>query len=420
MGRSVWFIRQENKIKFFDKVDSFHTADFCSALDQFERGNSNNLIIDFSRTIAAYPNGMLPVIASIENLRNQGYKIEVVLPTKPDTRKLFKNVNWAHYLSPDQYNRSESVHDRHLVTSIFTDNYEQKKVVDSFMDVILRNMELPKDIITGLEWSINEITDNVLNHSESDIGGYIQVSTYLKNELIAFAIADAGKGILRTLKEGVPSLRTDIQAIGEAVKSGVTRGAEYGQGNGLAGTLKITTMSGGSFEIISGRGRILAKLDETKRNQREVSQRYNGTVVCGQIKINKMFSISEALDFGTGIKYVPQDIIDTQYEMEDSDCLYLKLKDETTGFGSRKSGKQLRTKLFNLLNAKPTFPIIIDWQGIPVVSSSFADEFIGKAFLELGALSFSARVRNKGMEDLIINLIDKAVAQRLVQASDEQ
>ncbi|MES0446983.1 MAG: hypothetical protein ABUJ92_10595, partial [Desulfobacterales bacterium] len=107
-------------------------------------------------------------------LRKEGLSIYVKLPQNDKTRKLFRSVNWAHFLSPEQFEKSESTHDRHLVTRIFTDPKQQKSVVDDFMDVVLRSMSVPRDIIAGLEWSINEITDNVLNHSNSKFGGIVQ------------------------------------------------------------------------------------------------------------------------------------------------------------------------------------------------------------------------------------------------------
>jgi hypothetical protein len=73
----------------------------------------------------------------------------------------------------------------------------------------------------------------------------------------------------------------------------------------------------------------------------------------------------------------------------------------------------------NLLNADQSKPLLIDWTGVPITSSSFADEFVGKLFLELGPITFSARVRNVGMEALIKALLDKAISQRLTQANDE-
>jgi anti-anti-sigma regulatory factor/anti-sigma regulatory factor (Ser/Thr protein kinase) len=420
INRNTWYTKKNSTIELTGKVNSFNVKDYSSALTKFKESGVDNLTLDFSRVLHAYPNGMLPIISSIELLRRDGIKVYVKLPNKDDVRRMFRSVNWAHFLSPEQFDKSESNHDRHLVTRFFNDETEQHNAVNDFMDVVLRNMEVPKDIISGLEWSMNEITDNVLNHSQSKIGGIVQASTYPKNGHIAFAVADAGRGILESLKEGIPTLRTDMQAMGEAIKSGVTRNPKYGQGNGLAGSLKITTLSGGSLEITSGRGRMISTSEETRKNERNELQNFAGTVVCGQININKEFSISEALDFGQSGTYEPVDFVEMQYEMDDKDCLILNMKDETTGFGSRRSGGQIRTKLNNLLDAKPNYPLVINWEGVPVISSSFADELIGKMFLKMGAISFSSRIRNVGMESLITKLLDKAVSQRLTQALDDE
>lgn len=419
--RSTWYNKRLATIEFTGKINPFNIKDFSSALNLFLSSGSDHLTLNFSKVTIAYPNGMLPIIAAIESLRRTGKTIYVKLPTNDNVRRMFRSVNWAHFLSPEQFDKSESTHDRHLVTQFFDDETKQHSAVNDFMDVVLRNMELPKDIISGLEWSMNEITDNVLNHSQSPIGGIVQASTYPKNGQIAFAVADSGRGILNSLSEGIPTLRTDLQAIGEAIKSGVTRNPKYGQGNGLAGTLKITTLSGGSLDITTGRGRLYSTPDESRKNERRPNQSYPGTIVCGQILTNKKFSISEALDFNnSGDNYRPVDIVELQYEMEDKDCLILKMKEETTGFGSRRSGGQIRTKVMNLLSAKPDYPMVIDWEGVPVISSSFADELMGKLFLNLGAMTFSARLRNIGMESLITGLIDKAISQRLTQASDDE
>lgn len=378
------------------------------------------MTLDFSKVLQAYPNGVLPIIASITEIREQGYKVYVKLPQNDNVRRLFRSVNWAHFLAPEQFEKSESTHDRHLVTRNFLDEKEQYKIVNDFMDVVLRSMELPRDIISGLEWSINEITDNVLNHSKSKNGGFVQASTYPTKGVIAFAVADSGRGILESLKEGIPTLRTDIQAIGEAVKAGVTRNPKYGQGNGLAGSLRVATLTGGSLEITSGRARIISTSEKTTRNDRRDFQLYQGTLICGQINVSNDFSISKALNFGMNENYEPGNVIDYHYEMEDDDCLKLTMKDETTGFGSRRSGKQINTKIHNLIKAKPNYPLVIDWEGVPVISSSFADEMIGKLFLKLGAISFSSIIRNVNMEPLIRNLLDKAISQRLTQALDEE
>lgn len=418
MFKTSYYRAQGNVIQLTGKINAFNTNDFCSAIEKITKSEAKKIVVDFGRVERAYPSGMLPIICELDLLRDKGVEINVNLPRKTDVRTLFRSVNWAHYLAPEHFEKSGSIYDKHLVTRRYRTAEEQTKLVDDFMDLILRTMTLPKDIISGLEWSINEITDNVLNHSNAKFGGLMQATAYPKENMIAFAVADAGRGILKSMQEGYPDLIYDLDAIGEAIKKGVTRNPKFGQGNGLAGSLKVATLSGGSFDITSGKGRLIVMQEETTRKPLKYS-RFNGTIVCGQVKNSSSFSISEALDFDGTKKYIPLDIIDRNYELEEDDCFKLIMNDETTGFGSRRSGMQIRNKVENILNSNPHFPIIIDWSGIPVISSSFADEFIGKLFLQLGAMTFMARVKNRGMEDLINGLLDKAIAQRLTQATDE-
>jgi anti-sigma regulatory factor (Ser/Thr protein kinase) len=59
--------------------------------------------------------------------------------------------------------------------------------------------DLDRKNLAALEWSINEITDNVLNHSRSTIGGLVQVSTFQgATQRVEYIVADAGVGIPAT------------------------------------------------------------------------------------------------------------------------------------------------------------------------------------------------------------------------------
>ncbi len=415
----VRYFRWTNTIKFPTKIGSSIIADFASAIHEWNKKRPYDLLtLDFQGVTNPYSNGMLPIIATVTKLRTKGIKIKIILPNDHNVRKLFRSTNWAYFLDNKEFTKSESIHDRHLVTKQFSDYKEIAWIMKDFMEVVLRSMHIPKDIFSALEWSVNEICDNVINHSQSQVGGFIEINTFSKKEQISFTVTDVGEGILNTLKEGIPTLRTDIQAIGEAIKAGVTRNKEFGQGNGLAGSLRITTMSNGSLDIISGTGRFYATANDSQKTEGTINQYFKGTSVSGVIRMNKSFSIVKALDFNGKFPYAPVNTIDLNYEMKDKDCLLITMKDETTGVGTRNSGKQMKTKILNLIDSKPNYPVYVDWLGIPVISSSFADEFMGKLFLELGPLNFSAVVRNNNMETLVRQLLDKAIAQRLTQSID--
>jgi len=400
-------------VVFLGRVNSACHRDFMTVLSDSKPLQTGSLTLDFRSITNAYADGMVPIICGIERLRQSGATIDIFLPDDPEMARLFRNTNWAHFLAPDKYEVVETAHHRHLSVRLFRTFQEQQLVVNAFLDVVMRSMRLNRDVLDGLEWSINEITDNVLNHAECPTGGFVQVTTSQDHGLVRFTVADPGRGILQAMREGFPDLPDDRAAIGEAVKAGVTSNPSKGQGNGLAGTMRIATLSGGKFAITSGTAQFLvAPLDsgpESRSYSRPPTQRFDGTIVDAIIGSRTSFHLSEALQARV------VDVIELRYETDSSDALRLRLKDETTGYGTRHAGRQLRTKCLNLLAAEPGKPLLVDWDGIPVISSSFADEFVGKLFVELGPLAFSARVRNTGTEALVRGLVDKAIMQRVSQ-----
>ena len=228
-------VRDANRIHFLGRVNAHAHRQFMWSLYECRQGGYEDVVLDFSKCEAAFPIGMLPLLTSADSLRRAAIDVSVILPEDERLERLFRNTNWAHFLEPTSFPKSDIVHDRHLAAERFSDSEQQQLLVNTFMDVVMRSMTLDRRVIAGLEWSINEITDNVLNHADCEEGGVIQVSTFRDGERVAFGVADSGRGILSSLREGHPSLQTDAQAIDEAMKAGITRDPNAGQGNGIAG-----------------------------------------------------------------------------------------------------------------------------------------------------------------------------------------
>ncbi len=408
--------RSGNIFKFPKKIDAMAHRDYLQCLyETREHPGFSEIVLDFSSSIKAYSSGMIPLLCNTEILRENSIDVSIQLPADKRLQRLFLNTNWAHFIQPDKYALSVASHNRHLSVQKFKNDSEQYSLVTSLLDIVMRNLSLSRDIIAGLEWSINEITDNVLNHSDSKYGGFVQVSTFKEHQHVDVAVGDSGRGILDSLREGFPELQTDAQAIEKAVQVGVTRGPNYGQGNGLAGTLKIALDTKGSFELMSGNAQLISYNGKLKSNSMRVNQNFQGTFLKVQVGMREDFNLAQALALG-GSPYRPVDIIETLFETDIGDCLVMRLKEESTGFGNRHSGKQLRTKCLNIMNSDPSKPMILDWDEVPLISSSFADEFLGKMFVELGPLAFGAKIRNSKMNSTIRVLVDKAIMQRMKQS----
>jgi anti-sigma regulatory factor (Ser/Thr protein kinase) len=360
---------------------------------------------------------MIPMIADIQELICDGVTVDCILPKEPHIHRMFCESNWAYYLSQGCHPISDDVSNRHLVVRQFNSADEQQKVVNDFLDVTMRALRLERSLLGALEWTINEITDNVMNHSNAKNGGFVQLNVYPQNQRIAFCVADAGRGILSSLREAYPNLQSDHAALGQAVRAGITRNKDIGQGNGLSGSLKIATSTEGAFRIASGCSELRWNLDQPESTDFEPYKAFRGTLVDVQLSTATKIDLAAVLSAGTTVpSYEPTDFIETQYLSEDGKQLRITMNRETFGFGSRRAGMQIRTKSLNLLNAEQSARLLIDWDGIPMISSSYADEFIGKLFITLGPMTFMNRVSQTNMIPVIRQLIDRAIMQRTSQA----
>jgi anti-sigma regulatory factor (Ser/Thr protein kinase) len=401
--------RDGGRIRFEEAFKAAGVEYFLEHVDQALAKGMTDLTFDFSKTTMAFPESMVPVLATADWLRANGCRVEVLLPREPELHRLFLNTSWAHYLDPKVYTASD-VNIDHFNARRFQDAKQQQQVVNELMRLAVAKLKLTRDELTAMEWSINEITDNVLTHAESKAGGLVQVLSL--SDFIVFCVADSGRGILKSMQEGYPHLRNDAQAIGEAVKAGVTRDPKVGQGNGLAGTLRIAATSGGRFSVASHRGRLSVAGAQANHSLRPHAAAFKGTMVTASIGISRNLKIDEALGF-TGVHAEHTNILD--YHDEEGETIVLRLAAETEGVGSRPAGAFIREKCQHLLRQEPGKPIVLDWSGVPVVSSSFADEALGKLFAELGPIVFGARIKHKAMEPVNMTLVNTAILQRAAQ-----
>ena len=148
-------VRDANRIRFIGRVNPYAHVQFMWCLHECRDRGYEDIVLDFSKCESAFPSGMIPLLASVDTLRREKIDLSVTLPDREDRlARLFMNTNWAHFLEPTRFPQSETVHDRHLTAQRFSDFDQQQKLVNAFMDVVMRNMTLERDVIAGLEWSI--------------------------------------------------------------------------------------------------------------------------------------------------------------------------------------------------------------------------------------------------------------------------
>ena len=370
-----------------------------------------DLELNFSLCKSAFSGQMLGLAAIVQSYLINGIDVSLTPPDDYTLRRLFLNTNWAHLIDFQRFAESTFRGYSQIPAIKFTNADQHYQATSAIMKTILSALtEFDRSHLTAIEWSVNEITDNVLNHAESPVGGFVQVTNHRQRQQIEFSVCDAGLGIPATLRTRYDDLATEQEAVDLAIREGVTRDKSVGQGNGLYGTWRISQLSGGRFELYTGYVSLVSTPQDGLRIRRE-SIPFSGTLVTARIGYGKPLDIRDALTFVDKSSY-PIDIIDLDYNEDDEGNVTLVLNQESGGFGSRAAGEPVRRKLNNLARISNAQHVVIDCSEIPLMSSSYADEVFGKLFAEHGPIRFSRLFELRNLDPLVRDLIDKAIIQR--------
>ena len=279
----------------------------------------------------------------------------------------------------------------------------------------LRKEEVFADgVLEGIEWSVNEVMDNVLNHSTAT-SGFIMGQLHRSTKHVAFTIYDAGIGIYNSFKDSGNNIGSNIDALSKCLQEGVTRDSRVGQGNGLAGLFSLIKEGNGMLSISSGsdtlsyrEGQMFTLLKQNKT----ISKRNAGTIVDFQIDYSTDVSIDKILTFqGHTFEFVNLFIDDIEGE---DGILHFKISEIAEGTGTRESAMRVKNQLLNSIKATKK-GALIDFEGVNVVSSSFIDELLAKLVIEMGLFQFNQRISLKNMSPLLQKTLQKSVIQRIVE-----
>ncbi|HVS69286.1 MAG TPA: STAS-like domain-containing protein [Mycobacteriales bacterium] len=367
--------------------------------------SSGALTLDLSATGKVFPNGAVPLATALQYFKREGPQVR--------TGEISEQVRRTHLLDP--LNATPEALATGPLTNVVWRYRDEREAIDlcnRFVDVLEENVECEQGVIEALNWCLFEVLDNVFQHSHASCG-YAMMQVHRKNRWCAVAVSDDGIGIHRSFVDNnVHSAKDAYEAIMLAIQERVTSKAKN-MGNGLYGLMRVVGLNMGELEIRSGRGFLAyraGKLSGSVSNSWPLldAADHQGTTVDWQLDLARRVSLAEALNV-TGMA-------DLRIEdLEDSTGQHVvRVADFEEGLGTRRSAEQVRTKLSNLLNEG--VPVLaLDFDGVNVVSSSFADEVLGKLALEMGVVNFFARFRLVHMSETVHALVNRAIEQRVAE-----
>ncbi len=381
-----------------------------------DEGGTDRVQLDFGACANLTQAVMLPILPQIVRYREEhGAQFDLKLPDatgsslESSLNDKFVRTNWAHFIQPEEFAALSEAQDRVPVRR-YVNHSEMSDAINDLLRFLLRGRDIGRGTLKALEWSINEVTENVLTHAQSTVGGFVQASE--DPSFIEFVVADAGIGIPGSL-----TMEDEKQALLEAVSEGGTRDRMSNAGNGLYGSRRISAVSHGEFEVHSLRAVLRSDSSLPEPHIREDQVSLPGTSVRCSIGRFDGQLLEEALRFDGETHQIASDYVERTFETDIGETLYAISQHAGRDLGSRRGGARVRQELRNLLRVQGQ--VVVDFAGVNVITSSFADEVFGRLFVELGPRAFMSRIVLRNVDPTIDGLIDRAIVQR-TRLSEQQ
>ena len=93
----------------------------------------------------------------------------------------------------------------------------------------------------------------------------------------------------------------------------------------------------------------------------------------------------------------------------------LILKTESKILGLRETGNRLRKLIESAIQNNES--VLIDFDEVESVSSSFADELLAKIYVEIGGEKFTNFIKVKNANEFIKSIINSSIAGRLKESN---
>ncbi len=365
------------------------------------------LILDLSHVGRVFPNGAVPFAANLAFLRKTtDQRITVRIPDDSRLQRIDDPLTIENY---DRWGGDTLTHS----VWRYDNEADAQKLTNMYMEALTDQVHCEEGVIDSITWCLYEVMDNVFAHSHAG-SGFVMMQLHKAERRCVIAVADTGIGIRRSLYEGraaqIEVLRDPSASIAFALEQGATSKGGAHQGNGLYGLRRAVEINGGALNVTSGKGRWefhngeVRMVNDKYREMPDI-ENHQSTLVDWQLDCSRKVRIDEALG-GSPIN-------DFLEAIEDDDGVYrVSVSEIEESLGSRKLGSEIRTRLENYLSAGAQF-VMLDFKGVGVVSSSFADEVLAKLASKMGELEFRRRVFVDNASVTNRGLIERAISLRL-------
>ena len=259
--------------------------------DLYDENKENTINVDFSNCAYISPSSLTILASYLKNKLNNSKRLFIEVKENPSSEAYISRVNFFKLLNLEKDEKFNRRDESGRFTTIKNINEMNYGIVDDVMNILLLQGCVSEDIYYSIDWSFNEVLDNIFEHSKSNSGAFLIAQSY--DDRVEFCIVDNGIGIansLRTNSEFVDL--SNLECIVKSTEKEVTVGT--GQGNGLYITRRFIEQNIGELHIYSDDGYIYIK-DQVLSTE-ELLYNWSGTIVMLKIYKSNVIDILDVFD----------------------------------------------------------------------------------------------------------------------------
>ncbi len=247
----------------------------------------NILIVDFNDVRFMETDVFVLLACLIESFYINNCKIEFTGGTKRFNNHLF-NIRFKEYWKKG-FDRSKFTLSHNQTTlCLWKISKDMIYSYSTYAKQYFENFVNGKDLVP-LSSNIDEVFNNVFDHSKSPVTGYIITQYYPKSKKISFSVCDFGVGIPKSIENSEIEnidINDDWKAIIKSLERGFSiKSTPRNRGFGLNNILELTESSEGKLLIISNNGFVEKKAGEVYKAG-NVGFEFSGTLIKVEVDLN--------------------------------------------------------------------------------------------------------------------------------------
>ncbi|MPZ75105.1 MAG: hypothetical protein GEU77_01115 [Deltaproteobacteria bacterium] len=199
-------VRDANRLVFGDLSHITCFSSFQKAIFDGMRRGYDQYVLDFRDTNRVFPDAVVPIAAYLDLHKHEGLEFEV----KSQTPVLVK----SRFMSPITVNSAGNREKISPISTVwkFDQAGEVGEIVSLFVNAFSTHHACATGVLESFEWCLNEVMDNVLQHSNGS-PGFVMMQIHRNTERVAICIADYGQGLLQSLRGSKYQPTTSLDAL---------------------------------------------------------------------------------------------------------------------------------------------------------------------------------------------------------------